>query len=89
MSILKCLIKIICTHNSLVGHLQRELDFDDVRVRKQHLHNGLSEAAHVALPDLGIWTLQLAHHVEALRQLRKHVHHRVTEKRMFAALCKL
>jgi hypothetical protein len=71
--------------DALVLHVVWEVNLDDLGVRHQHFDDRLGEPLHVALPDLRVGTLELGHHVEALRQLREHVHHRVREQRVLAA----
>jgi len=71
--------------DALVLHVVREVHFDDLGVRHQHFDDRLGETLHVPLPDLRVGTLELGNHVEALRQLREHVHHRIREQRVLAA----
>ena len=62
---------------------------EHVGVEREHLDHGLGEPLHVALPNLRILTLHLLQHLETLRQLREHIHHRVREVRVLGVLLKL
>lgn len=76
-------------HHSLVLQVVGEFLLDDVGVGFQHLVYCLCESSHVSLQYLRVRALQLAHHLEALRQLREHVDHRIREQRMLRALLEL
>ena len=66
-----------------------EVLLEEVGVGGEHLDDRLGEPLHVALPDLGVLALQLLQHLEALRQLREHVHHGVGEVGVFRVLLEL
>lgn len=72
----------LSTYHSLLLQMLRKLLLHDISVSHQYFHYGLGEPLHVPLPDLRVRTLQLGDHVEALGELRKHVHHGVTEESM-------
>ena len=66
-----------------------EVLLEEVGVGGEHLDHRLGKPLHVTLPDLGVLALQLLQHLEALRQLREHVHHGVGEVGVFRVLLEL
>ncbi len=67
--------KVNWTDRCFVLDVVREICFEHISVRGEHLDNRFSKTFHVPLPDLRILTLQLLEHLKALCQLSEDVHH--------------
>lgn len=76
-------------YRGLILDVVGEVLLEEVGVGREDLDDGLGKPLHVALPDLRVLTLQLLQHLEALRQLREHVHHGVGEVRVLRVLLEL
>ena len=66
-----------------------EVVLEKVGVGREDFDHRLGEPLHVSVPDAGVEALQLLQHLEALGQLREHVHHRAREVRVLSVLPEL